>query len=499
MKRLIFWLFLSLTSSGLLAQYSTPGTGVKWDLDTLASHSSGVVVFSAGYFQVNSDITISPNDTLWITTDETVKVAQAKRINVHGTLIATPPVQLTFTAIDTTQRFKGFRFENSSGSIMIRTLVEFGGGIKLVSSPVHFEDCVIRFNDKSNCTGSIDASQSNPVIKRCTFFRNAGPAVATGANAASSPQILGCQILYNNTANTNAPQINLGMMGSDTIRIIGNLIDGAYPMAGGIALSTLAGGNVIARVDSNTIVNNRYGIACIGSNIQSIIRYNIIMDNNTQGIPAQGGSGLNFNGGATNVSRISHNEISGNLWGATIQGTAAPNFGQVEPDTLNIGLNKFFNNGNSGSPYNLYNNTPNSIKAENNFWGSYAIDTVENTIFHQPDDPALGLVDYIPISSMTTGTGQGMKPEINQPLVDVVFPNPASHIVYIKLSEACMSGSHQGKLYLIDKAGRTMHHQMIPAYTRELSLDVSGIMEGLYFIRAEYGTRKEIRSLVIIK
>lgn len=499
MKRIVFLLLLTGITQFGYTQYTTPGSGVNWDMADLMNNASGAITQVGAAFHILQDITISSNDTLNIITDEIIKVAQGKRINVSGALICNPMQEVLFSAIDTTQRFKGFRFENSVGSLMRKATIEYGGGIKLVSSHVVFEDCIIRYNDKSNCTGSIDASTSNPMILGCTFHRNAGPAVASGANGSSSPQIRNCQIIHNNTANTNAPQINLGMMGSDSIRIVGNLIDGFYNMAGGIAVSTLAGGNILARIDSNIVINNRYGIACIGSNIQATIRYNYIADNNTQGIPNQGGSGLNFNGGLTNNATLAFNEVSGNLWGVTIQGTALPNLGQVEPDTLNIGRNQFYNNGNSGQPYNLYNNTPNPIKAENNYWGTYAIDTVENTIFHQPDDPGLGMVDFLPISPMTTGIAYENIPFTVSSLIDVVYPNPASNMLYVRISKTFSENIQQGRLYIVDKNGRILHHQVIPPFLTDIGIDVSAYTEGLYFLKVECAQQKETRSIVIIK
>ena len=166
--------------------------------------------------------------------------------------------------------------------------------------------------------------------------------------------------------------------------------------AGGIAVSTLIGGGCFVIVEDNFIENNRYGYAAIGSNIHSKIFNNHLIDNNIQGVPNLGGSGLNFNGGATNTAIVSGNIISGNLWGVTIQGQAMPNLGDVN-SPASPGGNHLFDNGNTGQLYALYNNTPQNQMAQNNYWGFTSIDSVEMVIFHQPDDPSLGFVNYIPI------------------------------------------------------------------------------------------------------
>ena len=71
----------------------------------------------------------------------------------------------------------------------------------------------------------------------------------------------------------------------------------------------------------------------------------------------------------------------------------------TSPDTSDIGLNVIHKNGNSGKIFDLYNNTIDSIKAENNFWGTNILDSIEAHIFHKPDSAVLGYVDYLPVSS----------------------------------------------------------------------------------------------------
>ncbi|MEZ4824517.1 MAG: dockerin type I domain-containing protein [Ignavibacteria bacterium] len=70
------------------------------------------------------------------------------------------------------------------------------------------------------------------------------------------------------------------------------------------------------------------------------------------------------------------------------------------PDTTDVGLNQIYNNGNTGQIYDLYNNTPDSLKAENNYWGTSIQDSVEAHIYHKPDDPSLGNVDYLPLATV---------------------------------------------------------------------------------------------------
>jgi hypothetical protein len=497
MKKVVLFLFLFAIVTISYAQLVTPGTGVRWNRDSLVALGAFVPVGT--YYSLSSSVVISAGDTVEITTNDSIVIIPGALITVNGVLNFDPPVSASITCNNPAQKFLGFRFDNSQGSVWKNVRVENAGGIKLVSSGVTFRECTFKSFDKSHSTGTIDCYQSSPVISGCQFIENAGPAVASGANAASSPQILGCYLYHNNTSNANTPQINLGPMATDSIRIIGNTIIGFYDMAGGVALSTLVGGQITARVDSNYIVNNRYGIACIGSNIGAVIRYNYLADNNIQGLPMQGGSGINLYGGSTNASMVSHNEITGNLWGITLQQNASPNLGQIEPDTVNIGWNKIYDNGNGGVTYNLYNNTPGNIKAENNFWGSYIPDTVEAGIFHQPDDGSLGLVDYLPLSPLITGDAGETVVDVESSVIQGMFPNPTSGLITLELQPGCVSDRHLADVAVFGLDGRLMFHQGLYVEKEPLTLDLGNLPDGIYYLTLTACGSRDVRLLNILR
>jgi hypothetical protein len=60
----ILTLTLFVLIQNLYANYSTPGTGRSWTLDSLVSYSAGNVTLSSGDYFVNDTITISVSDTL---------------------------------------------------------------------------------------------------------------------------------------------------------------------------------------------------------------------------------------------------------------------------------------------------------------------------------------------------------------------------------------------------------------------------------------------------
>jgi hypothetical protein len=469
MNKKIIFIFIFITiGSWLQAQYATPGTGVVWDLDDLVAYSGGAVIMEGDIYVVASDIMVSTLDTLRQLSDTEIRIMHSVLITVNGVLEFSPPESIVITASDTTLNYKGFRFEDSDDSFMEKCLIEFGGGIKLVNSDILMKDCIIRKFDKSNCTGTIDLFESSPEIIHCDLYFNQGPAILSAANGLSSPDIKDNWIYRNNTENTNMPQINLGNSEPEKDIIIrGNTIEGFYDKAGGIAVTTLAGGFLSCVIDSNIIINNRYGITVYGFDINSVISNNILADNNIENLPMQGGSGINFWGGTSNVSMVYGNEIYGNLWGITNTGDAMPNLGQVEPDTINTGRNLIYDNSNLGTTYALYNNTPNNIFAENNFWGSYDPDSVEAVIFHYPDDESLGFVDYIPFKDYMTKVKE--KPLNFSSLL--IYPNPAAYQVSLDIKSP-------GSLKIFNTAG----NQVLAIWVSpQHPVDVSDLSSGIYF------------------
>ena len=491
MKNVSILFILSLVSQFAFSQYITPGTGVSWDLVDLVDNSGGVITNDQGVYYINGDLTISETDTVRIISDEIIKIEFEKLITVLGVFQAQPPQELYITAIDTTQNFLGFKFDESGVSILKNCIIEFGGGIDLLYSDLLIEDCVIRKNDKSNSTGVIDLFHSSPEILNCDIYLNQGPAILSSATAESSPLISGNYIYHNNTTNQNMPQVNLGTSDLEIgIQIINNNIDGNYDMVGGIAVTTLAGGNIECLIKGNTIINNRYGITVYGYNITSVIDSNFIQDNNIQNLPMQGGSGINLWGDASNNSIISRNTISGNLWGITNTGNAQPNIGQADPFTVSIGENFIYNNGNDGEIYDLYNNTPNDIYAENNYWGTYNLDSIEMHIYHQPDDASLGFVDFLPIKDTITGYV-----EISNPgnTGFYIYPNPAREKIFLRFfSEE--DESKESSIQIFNLSGQEV--LLFNSYSKYNSLDISDLGRSTYVIKVTTANNVYFREFI---
>ncbi|MBK8580287.1 MAG: right-handed parallel beta-helix repeat-containing protein [Flavobacteriales bacterium] len=294
-------LFAVLLSFEAQAQYTTPNTGQSYGLAELVDISGGVftVTSDTSYLQ-NADFTLAATDTLLITEDVIWAVAATASIDIAGSFITAPPEQLYITSATADQPHQGMRFEDSSSVYMQRTSILEGGSIKCLTGDLTLSYCTVSAQVANATTGAaLELSRGKAIIDHVDFLNNEMAAISSSANIAAAPQISYCNFQYNGYANQNRPQINLGPSGTDTTRILNNVVTGdpTNTMAGGIAFSSLLGveGHVV--IDSNTVTDNRYGITVTGNTITAPITNNIITDNNTQGDPNLGGSGINLYGG----------------------------------------------------------------------------------------------------------------------------------------------------------------------------------------------------------
>ncbi|MDP4116439.1 MAG: T9SS type A sorting domain-containing protein [Bacteroidota bacterium] len=404
MKKIIqlFLFTLLLISATYADNYTTPGTGVKWSLSDLVANSGGDVTFSGGIYFVNDTIKISYPDTLYITSDATVKFALNTFLIARGTLIINPPTGVKFTAQDITTGFYGVRVDTSSTTLLRKLTLEYGVSLRISDCSITIDSCIFQYLNNNASTsfgsGAITLFRSNSTITNCQFLNNNRGGITGGANISNAPKIIGCLFQGNDVTNYNTPQINMGSSGTDTIKILNNKILRASTNCGGIGFLPI--GDLHAVITGNVIKNNRYGITISGgSNINALISYNQIDSNNIQNSPTLGGSGIAIGGGSATSQQntiITGNLIRWNLWGVTIQNRAKPNLGNIaNADTSDNGKNIFVNNTNATTyGIDLYNNTVDTIYAQNNFWNTTSLDSIEARIFHFVDNSALGPVIF---------------------------------------------------------------------------------------------------------
>lgn len=376
------------------AQWVSPGNGTTYTLPDLVNVTEGVVTGSGTTFAINSDLTISAGDVLLIDN-------QVTRIDAPGVLIT---INGSMNCINNGDRVKlygtiqdqfSMRFENATDCTLRKMYLSDGAGIKLIESDVTFDDVKFVYFTRDYSTAVIDIFNCDPVINNCYFMLNDGPAISSPANGQASPQILNCDF-DTNVKDINSPQINLGPGGDDTIRIVGNEIYTimASWYVGGISVADLMGtGSTKVLLKDNIIREGRYGYNQQGYTISSVIEGNQFLNNSHEDNPMNGGSGISIYGLTTNNKAILRNNvITGNLWGIT-----AIYFHDIDMGTEeDWGRNEIHDNGNGGVVYDLYNNSACDLTAIGNDWGTTNIERIEDHIFHQPDDPSLGLVTFYP-------------------------------------------------------------------------------------------------------
>jgi hypothetical protein len=427
MKKIILSTFLTLfTCAFIFAQdYTTPNTGVTWTLDDIAIASPATITISGSEYTLLGNLTIAENDAVIINSDLTLLIDAGKLVTVSGAFTVDSNA-VTITALDENTPYEGFRFEEFSEIDFKNATIQYGGGLRVLTETFSIDNCTITNNVSGATTSAaIQLSRGLPQITNNTITFNENPAIGSAANSAVSAYIFNNTIEGNNKGNANRPQINMGTTrANEPLQIIQNTIigDPLLDQAGGIAIANFVGGDVNVVIENNTISGNRFGITILGPILSAEITNNIIEDNNIQGDPLLGGSGINLNNSTASADAIiSGNEIRRNLWGITLQGEASINLGD---DVNNTGMNIFSENGNGGEVFALYNNTPNAISAKHNCWIEGQQSTaqeVEDVIFHQVDDATLGLVTFDPFGCATVGIDEVVIENFS------FYPNPVKN------------------------------------------------------------------------
>ena len=470
MKNLITTLFL-LTSVLMSAQFTSPGNGTVYTLTSLSAAAPTVLVNNGTSYTMTSNVIISAGDTLLMDENTTLIMNNGVKLTISG-IYNTTATALTIKSPTPTETFNGIQFDASSSVLIKNTTLEYGGGIRVSTGNFLMENCIVRYFKSGLVTGgAMSFSTGSPVVKDSQFIENDLPAFSSAANATVSATFQNNYLFGNSKTNTNRPQINMGPAGNDSIKIINNQIMGirTHTMVGGVAVAALIGGPNKFRIQANTIKDNRYGITIAGTLSGGYIKNNIIENNDTQGQPMQGGSGIAMNSTSGAVTIISGNQFRGNLWGITLQNNAQVNLGDDSPGVNSPGQNIFSNNGNGGQLYALFNNTPSPVSAKFNCWRENELATpamVEDVISHQADDPALGLVTYTPFNCAVMSTAEA------NPLKFSFYPNPGNGIINLQMQEV-------GNIVIRDAAGRVLLSKNVVKGHNEIS---TGLSPGNYLM-----------------
>ncbi|MFC5271410.1 T9SS type A sorting domain-containing protein [Adhaeribacter terreus] len=515
MKTRLLLFIMLLAFSAAKAQYTSPNSGVRWNLNNLvtASAAKGSVTYSGGVYFVNDSITIAQNDTLFIDSNETLKLGNKIMITIEGTLLVIPPDSVKITAANPADKFHTLRFETSASatapnlSLLKKTIVEHGSGVRVISAGLIMDSCIVRFNERAAQSGAINVSGDVPVIiSNSKVHHNARAGVSTPANGATVT-IRNNWFFENGQEPGLYPQINLGPAKSGPIEVTGNTIIGINAptnRSGGIAIANLLGSSAITEflIANNTIRQNSYGVNVTGTNMKGYIKGNLLEGNKVYPDPMAAGSGINFfsSTGPQDII-VSRNIIRDNRWGITMQSGSTvktgpkPSLGRINPiDTADVGLNQIYNNynnGASGQIWDVYNNTTDTIFAQNNIWGTTDTTVIEDHIFHKTDNANHGKVIFTPIY---TKPATGIRPEIMQNAL-ALYPNPATDIVKVELNGMVLSTKTHLRFY--NNLGQEVLNLQPNNNTGSLKINTSGLPAGLYVYRLENGAKTYTGKLLI--
>ncbi|MCK6614831.1 MAG: right-handed parallel beta-helix repeat-containing protein [Ignavibacteriaceae bacterium] len=410
-------LILILAAVKLSAQYTTPNTGVNWNLDSLKQYAPSVVTGTFPDYTVSANVIIAANDRVTVLPGTKVTfTATTAGFEVNGTLKVLGTV---------------------SDSVYLRSQTEdsLGAWVGLLFNDTAVDTaCEVHYANIMFATNGFRAINASPNLYNSTLYKNRVGVRFTGANSivsgnriersfeygiimtlTSSPQILNNIIKDNNTQNTSAKnQVSIGLQGNNSPVITGNTISGGWSIrTGGISLWVSGSGAFSnAVIENNTIFNNSFGItlyATSGGAINALVRNNTIYNNKINPDVNVSGSGINVNGTTLNTPVITKNTIYGNWWGITIQnGTTvqagpSPNLGNLtNADTTDDGRNYIYNNIQPTGTFDLFNNCTNDIMAQNNDWGVYDSAAIDSHIYHKTDNANHGSVFFMPFYDPST-------------------------------------------------------------------------------------------------
>ncbi len=480
MKKLLLTIAFSIGLVSMLnAQWTSPGNGTTYTMSELVNVTDGVVTFEASNYHIHGDLTISQNDVLKIDNGFQKIFVEDAHITIHGSMVCENANRVSIMGDPSFSML----FENASNCQIRKMYFSDGSGIKLIESEVVFDDVKFVYFTTEYCHSAIDIFNCDPVIENCYFLLNEGAAIGSPANGQSSPSILNCEF-DSNVDGANMPQINLGPGNEDTIRIVGNLVDGTYASfhTGGISVADLMGtGDTKILLKDNIIKHNRYGYNQQGYHLSSVIIGNQFLDNYHEDNPMNGGSGISIYGmDENNKAVIRDNIITGNLWGITAINGFDINLG-TEDDW---GYNEIHDNGNGGVVYDLYNNSACDIMAVGNDWGTTDEQEIEDHIVHQLDNPSFGFVNYIPF------VGYDVVNESSTAFFEV-SPNPVSNGIFTLTLEKAVPT----EVVIYNVNGQIVKSQPIDNQTN--IINVEALKSGVYFVEVKNTESKNLKKIII--
>lgn len=437
MKRL-FTLFTALTASALTLQaynYSTPGTGTTYTLESLAAIEASHVTKGNGGYTLADSITISKGDSFQLKDGDIMLLGNKTAFIIQGSADFSVANKATVTRATEDDTPDVIRLEGEGTFCFKNVTFDYVGLKSYAPLNIVIDSCSfvnyhsVNSNKGPICFGSTDCKLT---LTNSYFSNNDFACYGGSANLMTRVRIENCVFNKSQKQNRNYPVLNLTP--GDSIVVRNNVIHGSseLTMVGGISVANLMGmsGMEYVEISGNTVDSCRYGISLTGNLGLAVIKNNKLTNNRFvyKNNANYGGSGIAIYDSSKNLKvRASGNEISGNLWGITIMGGKDINLGKIQVDgssleptdaEYNEGRNVFKNNGNGGTRYDVAFPSGTSyltVYAQNNQWGveKQVEDSIESVILHQHDDATLGKVIFMPaltasgITATKTNARQG--------------------------------------------------------------------------------------------
>ncbi len=504
-----------LVAATTFAGYTTPNTGVNWNLDSLVGYSSGTLTGTFPNYTLNDTLTIAANDRVTLRPGSVVSITQGtgKGFTVLGSFRAVGTISDSIIfkgSVDSAGWYRGFRIEDSAVDtacvISYCRIMNATEAVHCLNSSPTISNCLFTKNNAN----AVRLFAANPTVRNCVFTFNRQSAIT--ANSNSSPLIENNIFSHNNYQNTGPRNaIAVGGQGNNSPTIRGNeIFNRDYFRAGAIGLSTLGSTDICNPIiENNYMHDNSFGVATTafspGGTIQPIIRYNRIENNRINPDPQVSGSGITMEaGGPSNAPIITGNLIKGNYWGITCRSSTGlansprPNIGNLgNADTSDDGWNIFDNNNNGGVIYQLYNNGTQDLLAQNNYWGSSDSLTVEQWIVHRPDSAVFGRVNYSPFRRLTAANNRELVPSLF--VLHQNYPNPFNPTTEISYSIAD-AGHVSLKVYdLLGRDVRTLVDEELKAGSYYSRFEARELSSGIYFLRLQSGSLVSTKKVVLQK
>lgn len=410
MKKLLLSALVLVPAMAFAAEFTSPGNGTTYTLQSLSEiDTCGVTLESAGVYVMTENVNIANGDSFNLESGVTLKMGDGVQFYADGVVQMNCTKKTTITRNAETDNPKGFYIatETPVDTMFVNNVkFDYAGFRTFFVGKAKITNCEFYNNNgKNNSQGALTLGPSDGeyIVRNCKFVSNTVPAIGVAANYLIGLTIEDCEFEDNNTSNTNKPQVNITVGGEKDIIIrncafIGNKRD----KVGGISVANMLGmagtHNVI--IEGNRIIDHRYGMTFTNGPMNLVIKDNVLFDNKYETNAMNGGSGISlYDPYAAQDVYIEGNYIEGHLWGITVIGGKNVNMGKTYNPTAadyNPGKNEFYNNGNGGVLYDLYNNGKSTIFAQGNTWGvdEQTNEQIEGVISHKNDDASLGFVVY---------------------------------------------------------------------------------------------------------